>query len=155
MAILTKQLFSLDYPELKMREEGWTWVPCPTRNNLTKMCKKSYQVPYKRTSNFKVYAELTYPDSVEKSIKKEIERCHEIAAGAAGYVIYGAATAPSVVGGPPATIAAAIGAIPVAAKTYGETFWKCLQFLNLTAALKRQINGSIKHKTHKINDWHK
>lgn len=135
--------------------EGWTWFSCPTLSNPTRTCKKSSPIPCKktRTSNFKVYAELIYPANVEKSIRKEIERCHKIAAGAAAYVIYAAATAPSVVG-PEATIAAAIGAIPVAAKTYGETFWKCLQFLNLTDALKRQINGSIKHKTHKINDWH-
>lgn len=156
MATLTKSLFSFDYPEFKMETcEGWTWVPCPTWSNPTRTCKKSYPVPCKktRTSNFKVYAELTYPASVEEFIRKEIERCHQIAAGAAGDVIYAAATAPSVVG-PEATIAAAIGAIPVAAKTYGETFWNCLQSFNLNDALKRQINGSIKHDTHKINDWH-
>ncbi|MEB2280093.1 hypothetical protein LAV73_08795 [Lysinibacillus xylanilyticus] len=156
MATLTKTLFSFNYPEFKGEMcEGWTWKPCPTTTNLTRTCKMSYPVPCQktRTSNLKVYAELTYPASVEKFIRKEIERCHKIASGAAGHVIYAAATAPSVVG-PEATIAAAVGAIPVAAKTYGETFWKCLQSLNLTDALKRQIKGSIKHNTHKINDWH-
>ncbi|MDA2180102.1 hypothetical protein PDN34_26420 [Bacillus cereus] len=157
MATLTKSLFSFDYPEVKATTcaGGWTWIPCPTLSNPGKMCKQHYNVPctQKRTSRFGVYADLTYPASVEEFIRKEIERCHLIASAAAGNVIYGAATASSVVG-PEATIAAAIGAIPLAAKTYGESFWGCLQSFNLTDALKRQINGSIRHETHKLNDWH-
>ncbi|MCY9549592.1 hypothetical protein [Lysinibacillus xylanilyticus] len=86
-------------------------------------------------------------------MKDFIKKCHQIGALAAGKVIYVAATASSVVG-PEATITAAIGAFPLAAKTYGEVFWNCLQCFNLADALSRQINGSIRHDTHKINDWH-
>ena len=157
MAVYTRNLYSFDYPEFKadICVTGWTWVPCPTWSNPGRVCKQEIQTPCMktRTSRFRVYVEVVYPENLEEFVKREIDRCHIIASGIATDVIYTAATASSVVG-PEATITAAIAAIPAAAKAYGNSFWNCLSTFSLSDAVKRQINASLNHDTAKINDWH-
>ncbi|WP_217558744.1 hypothetical protein [Paenibacillus sp. GbtcB18] len=151
-----KTLFSFEYPEFKAATcvTGWTWVPCPTWSNPGRTCKQEIKLPCTQTrkSRFRVYAEATYPETLEEAVKREIERCHLIAAGLAANVVYSAATASSVVG-PQATITAAIGSIPAALQVYLKSFLECLEGLNISDALRRQIKGDIKHATNKISDW--
>ncbi|MCD1261778.1 hypothetical protein B5M42_023560 [Paenibacillus athensensis] len=151
-----KTLFSFEYPEFKMATcvTGWTWIPCPTLSNPGRKCKQEIKMPCSKTrkSRFRVYAEVTYPATLEEAIKREIENCHLIAAGIATSVVVDAASASSVVG-PQATIAAAIGAIPAALRAYLDSFVKCIEGLNVSDAVKREIKADVKHGTTVVSDW--
>ncbi|BCA37451.1 hypothetical protein BwiPL1_58330 (plasmid) [Bacillus wiedmannii] len=156
MSVLRKTIFQLEYPEVKKDTcvTGWTYVPCGSLWH-PKMCKQNITLPCvkSRKSKFEVYAKLVHPESVEGFLKKEIERCHYIAAGVASNFVYAAATASGIVG-PEATIGAAVGAVPGAVKIYLGSFWACIKSFNLSDALKRQINGDVKYETHKLSNWH-
>ncbi|WJX05715.1 hypothetical protein [Bacillus cereus] len=153
MAKIEKNLFSFKYPEYKVTNcvTGWTWGVCGSGLNLHK-CKVDIHGPCKQTkiSQFRVYVLVTYPDDVEESVKKEINRCHNIAVTVATGVIIKAATASSVVG-PQATIAAAIGAIGPAAKAYGSSFYGCLN--TIPVSIRDKIKASIKHEDKGLTGW--
>ncbi|QHZ46984.1 hypothetical protein [Bacillus sp. NSP9.1] len=156
MATLDKTLFSFEYPEFMASTcvTGWTYVPCPTWQNPGRMCRQDITAPCMktRTSRFRVYAYVRYPDTLEEVVRSEIQRCHLIAAAVATNVVYTAATASSVVG-PQATIAAAIGAIPGALEAYLQSFWNCLTSLNLSDVIKRQIEIDVRRETVRLTDW--
>lgn len=156
MARIEKNIWSFKYPEFKVEKcvTGWTWVPCPTWNNPGRKCKKDIQGPCKKTktSQFRVFVAITYPDNVGDVVKREINRCSDIALGIATGVIIKAATASSVVG-PQATIAAAIGAIGPAAKAYGESFYTCLASINVSKVIRDQIKASLSHEDKAITGW--
>lgn len=156
MGVIEKDLYSFNYPEFKasMCKTGWTWVPCPTWSNPTKTCKQDINVPCTKTktSRFRVYVRVDYPDSLEPVIRQRVQNCHVTAAGVAAGVIYTAATASNVVG-PAATIAAAIGAIGPAAEAYGKSFYACLTTLNLPDAIKNNIKANLYHEDKGITDW--
>ncbi|PDY79736.1 hypothetical protein [Bacillus cereus] len=156
MGVIEKDLYSLNYPEFKaaMCKTGWTWIPCPTWSNPTKKCKQDINTPCTKTktSRFRVYVRVDYPDSLEPVIRQRVQNCHVTAAGVAAGVIYTAATASSVVG-PAATIAAAIGAIGPAAEAYGKSFYTCLTTLNLPDAIKNNIKANLYHEDKGITDW--
>ncbi|MCB2362358.1 hypothetical protein [Clostridium estertheticum] len=97
MARIEKNIWSFKYPEFKFETcvTGWTWVPCPIWSNPGRMCKKDIIGPCKKTktSQFRVFVAITYPDNVGDVVKREINRCGDIALGVATGVIIKAATA--------------------------------------------------------------
>ena len=155
MASIEKDLFSFKYPEFKVSTcvTGWTNIPCGTLLH-PKWCKQEIKAPctQTKTSQFRVYVLVTYPDTVEEVVKREINRCHNIAVGVATAVIVKAATASSVVG-PQATIAAAIGAIGPAAKAYGESFYACLAATSIPTVIRNQIKANLYHEDKGITGW--
>lgn len=152
-----KNLFSFDYPEFKgdTCKTGWTYVPCPTWSNPTRTCRQDIKTPCikRRTSRFRVYAYVTYPDSVEDYVKKEIEHCNLIAAGAATTVIT-LAVSSSAAATPAAQISAAAAAIPAAVEAYSKSFWSCITSFSISSSIGRQIKYDIVKQTYKLNDWH-
>ena len=110
------------------------------------ICKKT------KTSQFRVFVAITYPDNVGDVVKREINRCSDIALGVATGIIIKAATASSVVG-PQATIAAAIGAIGPAAKAYGGSFYACLARTSVSQGIRDQIKASLSYGNKAITGW--
>ncbi|MGL4912150.1 MAG: hypothetical protein ACRC3Y_06920 [Romboutsia sp.] len=158
MGQIIKTLYSIDYPEVKTQTcvTGWTWIPCPTATNWTKQCKQEIKAPCvkTKTSRFRVYVRLTYPDTLQDAIKRQIDSCHAVAFGIASGIIISAATAPAITG-PQSAIAAAIAAVPAAAKAYSDSFYTCLTTYNISSAIKNQIKGNIIYDTVTIKDWRK
>ncbi|EFZ2114145.1 hypothetical protein BOY45_004076 [Shigella flexneri] len=152
-----RTLFFLKYPEFKvdMCVTGWTWIPCPIWSNPGRLCKQNIKTPCKKTreSRFRVYAYVTYPDTVEEAVEKIINDCHLIAASVAADVIITAVAGASA-GSPASQIAAGAAAIPVAISAYGNAFWNCLSGTTVSSAIKSQISYDITHETKKISDWH-
>lgn len=156
MGRLEKNLFSIDYPEVKgdMCVTGWTWSLCPTMQNPGRKCKQEIKTPCfkRRTSNYRLYVYLDYPDSADAVVRHMINRCHLMASGAAINVIH-AAVVGSTAGSPAAQIAAAAGAIPVALSTYGQTFWKCLTNFTISQTIKDNIKYDITSETKTVSPW--
>ncbi|MCB2295759.1 hypothetical protein LGK95_19985 [Clostridium algoriphilum] len=156
MAKVEKNIWSFKYPEFQFEKcvTGWTWFPCPTLREPGRMCKKNIQGLCKKTktSQFRVFVKITYPDNVGDVVKREINRCSDIALGVATGIIIKAATASSVVG-PQATIAAAIGAIGPAAKAYGASFYACLARTSVSQVIRDQIKASLSHEDKAITGW--
>lgn len=156
MGRIEKNIWSFKYPEFKVDTcvTGWTWVPCPTWKNPGRKCKKDIMGPCKKTktSQFRIFVLIIYPDTVEEVVRREINKCADVALGVATSVIVDAATASSVVG-PQATIAAAIGAIGPAAKAYGESFYTCLTNINVSQVIRDHIKVDLKYETKGITGW--
>lgn len=155
MGQINKTLYSFDYPEFKVGTcvTGWTWIPCGPLWH-PKKCKQEIKSPCKktRTSRFRVYVLVTYPDSAEPVIEREIQRCHEQSVGAAIAVIATAVSGSSV-GTPAAMMEAAIAATPSAAQEYGRTFWQCITNISASDVIKREIKAVLNHETIKLSDW--
>ncbi|WP_099468314.1 hypothetical protein [Konateibacter massiliensis] len=156
MAREEKTLFSFDYPEIKadMCVTGWTKVPCPTLRNPGRTCRQDIKTPCtkRRTSRFRVYAYVTYPDNLEEAVKKQIDECHKVGVAAATTIVYSAATASSLAT-PVAQMSAAIASIPAALQAYGKAFWGCITSLSITDAIRNQIKYDITHQTFSLSDW--
>ena len=156
MAVMERDLWSFEYPEFKTETcvTGWTYMPCPTWSNPGRMCKQDITgiCTKTKTSRFRVYVRIEYPDSAEAWIREQIDKCHYAGAEAAATVIIEAATASSVVG-PVATISAAIASIPAAAEAYGKAFYGCIEAIQLSQVYKDLINATIHHEDKGITDW--
>lgn len=152
---IEKTLFSFDYPEFKVSTcvTGWTYMPCGSLLN-PKMCKKDIKVPCTKTktSRFRIYILVTYPDSAEQVVRDAIDRCHDLATGVAIGIITKAATASTVVG-PQATIAAAIGAIGPAAAAYGNSFYGCLAAVSMPDVIRNNIKAEIQKEDKGLTGW--
>lgn len=155
-AITEKTIFSLPYPEFKADKcKQYYNYPCPTLTNPGRTCRGWTWSACTKTklSELRIYAKVEYPDTAEEVVKKHINNCHLVASGFAAKVIYAAATAPAL-GTPAAQAAAAIAAVPAAAKAYGDSFWKCLTGISIPGVIKSNIKAKIAWERRTIRDWH-
>lgn len=131
---------------------GWTWFLCPSMSNPFKKCKKEITVPCKktRTSLFRFYVLIQYPDSADKFVRDELDRCHKIATAVAVGVITDAIVKASAAG-PAAAVTAAIGSLGLAARAYIDSYYACLT--NVPPMIRNQIKLSFEQETKKLTDW--
>ena len=150
---ILKEIFSAgNIPELKASTcTKSVRVPCPTTTNPFRMCNKNVSYPciYKRTSTYKVYLRVRYPDTIDQEARKLLQNCVNIATGVALKVL--ATEMPGAI----STGGAAVAAVVAKAYTaFQASFTSCISGISVLSVIKGSIKTEIYQKMEPKTDWH-